>query len=341
MYAITISLESIIIEYLTTYSSVHFSPIMLSAVSITIAGILLLLVASYVFKRAKKIAFLFAKSWKNLILASLSLSFGIFTWYDSINRIGASKEVLIAGPLEIVIIVLLARLFLNERLNRFHFIGIGIALLGFCMAVVSDTNFATHDDDMQRSITTELSPRPITKSSPTSWTIISFGDIEAILSAIGFAGGVIFLTKLTIISSSLEVAGASMLTSGLILVGVMVVGVLSYATDNQVLPSKEIFASGQPLVFSAVVFLFFSLLPFVGSLSYSTGLSRIGASLTSTIGASSILMTVMLQLILREFGINTHLPENIFLAIFGGVTGFLGIYVIHIPRYSMPMTKRE
>ena len=312
---------------------------MLSAISITFAGILLLLVASYVFKRAKKIAFLFAKSWKNLILASLSLSFGIFTWYDSVNRIGASKEVLIAGPLEIVIIVLLARLFLDERLNRFHFIGIGIALLGFCMAVVSDTNFATHDDT-QRSITTEVSPA-IPKSSSTSWTIISFGDIEAILSAIGFAGGVIFLTKLTIISSSLEVAGASMLTSGLILVGVMVVGVISYATDNQVLPVKEIFASGQPLVFTAVVFLFFSLLPFVGSLSYSTGLSRIGASLTSTIGASSILMTVMLQLILREFGINTHLPENIFLAIFGGITGFLGIYVIHIPNYSMPMTKRD
>jgi hypothetical protein len=143
------------------------------------------------------------------------------------------------------------------------------------------------------------------------------------------------------ISSPLEVAGASMLTSGLILVGFMAVGIISYPTDNQVLPSKEIFALGQPLVFSVVVFLFFSLLPFVGSLSYSTGLSRIGASLTSTIGSSSILVTVMLQLILREFGINTHLPENIFLAIFGGVTGFLGIYLIHIPNYSMPMTKKE
>jgi len=338
VYAITISLESIIIEYLTTYSSVRFSPIMLSAISITFAGILLLLVAAYMFKRTKNIAFLFAKSWKNLILASLSLSFGIFTWYDSINRIGASKEVLIAGPLEIVIIVLLARLFLKERLNRFHFIGIGIALLGFFMAVVSDTNFAA-PDDTQRSIT-EVSPA-IAKSTPISVRIISFGDIEAILSAIGFAGGVIFLTKLTMISSPLEVAGASMLTSGLILVGFMAVGIISFAADNQVLPSKEIFALGQPLVFSVVVFLFFSLLPFIGSLSYSTGLSRIGASLTSTIGSSSILMTVMLQLILREFGINTHLPENIILAIFGGVTGFLGIYLIHIPNYSMPMTKKE
>lgn len=313
---------------------------MLSAVSITFAGILLLLVASYAFKRAKKIAFLFAESWKNLILASLSLSFGIFTWYDSINRIGASKEVLIAGPLEIVVIVLLARLFLNERLNRFHFIGIGIALLGFCMAVVSDVNLAA-PEVTERSIT-EVSPTIANSSSPqTSVSIIGFGDIEAILSAIGFAGGVIFLTKLTMISSSLEVAGASMLTSGLILVGFMVVGVISYTANNDVLLSREIFALGQPLVFSVVVFLFFSLLPFIGSLSYSTGLSRIGASLTSTIGASSILMTVMLQLILREFGINTHLPENILLAIFGGVTGFLGIYVIHIPNYPMPMTKKE
>lgn len=338
MYAITISLESIIIEYLTTYSSVRFSPIILSAVSITFAGIMLLLVAAYVFKRTKKIAFLFAKLWKNLILASLSLSFGIFTWYDSINRIGASKEVLIAGPLEIVIIVLLARLFLKERLNGFHFIGIGIALLGFCMAVVSDTNFAV-SDDTHRSIT-GVSPA-IAKSPPISVRIISFGDVEAILSAMGFAGGVIFLTKLTTISSSLEVAGASMLTSGLILVGFMVVGIMSYAADNEILPSKEIFALGQPLVFSVVVFLFFSLLPFIGSLSYSTGLSRIGASLTSTIGSSSILVTVMLQLMLREFGINAHLPENIFLAIFGGVTGFLGIYVIHIPNYSMSMTRKE
>src|SRR5919199_4125959 len=219
VYAITISLESIIIEYLTTYSSVRFSPIMLSAISITFAGILLLLVASYVFKRAKKIAFLFAKSWKNLILASLSLSFGIFTWYDSINRIGASKEVLIAGPLEIVIIVLLARLFLNERLNRFHFIGIGIALLGLCMAVVSDTNLPVHDNS-QTSITA-VSP----SVAKPFVIIVSFGDIEAILSAFGFAGGVIFLTKLTIKYSSLEVAGASMLTSGLILIGFMIVGI--------------------------------------------------------------------------------------------------------------------
>ena len=338
MYAITISLESIIIEYLTT-SFAHFSPIMLSAISITFAGLLLLTVALCVFKRAKKLLILFSKSWKNVILASLSLSFGIFTWYDSINKIGASKEVLIAGPLEIVIIVILARAFLRERLSRFQFIGIGIALVGFFMAVVSDSTF-TVPDNTDTSITVVSSA--VGKSSLLSPVIIGFGDIEAILSAFGFAGGVIFLTKLAIKYSSIEVAGASMFTSGLILSAFMVVGLMLYGNSHSVFSFKEIPFLGQPLVYSvSVVLLLFSLLPFIGSLSYSTGLSRIGATLTSTIGSSSILMTVVLQIILKELGVTSHLPENIFLAILGGVTGFLGIYVIHFPGHFVSITKKE
>ncbi|HJT48676.1 MAG TPA: EamA family transporter [Nitrososphaeraceae archaeon] len=338
VYAITISLESIIIEYLTT-SFAHFSPIMLSAISITFAGLLLLIVAVCVFKRAKRLLILFSKSWKKVVLASLSLSFGIFTWYDSINKIGASKEVLIAGPLEIVIIVILARAFLRERLSRFQFIGIGIALVGFFMAVVSDTTF-TFPNNTQTSITVVSSG--LGKSWSLSPVIIGFGDVEAILSAFGFAGGVIFLTKLAIKYSSIEVAGASMFTSGLILAAFMVVGLMSNGTSHAVFSFKEIHFLRQPLVYSVVVvILLFSLLPFVGSLSYSTGLSRIGATLTSIIGSSSILMTVVLQIILKELGISSHLPENIFLAIVGGITGFLGIYVIHFPGHSVWISKKE
>lgn len=336
VYAVTISLESIIIEYLTT-SFVHFSSIMLSAISITFAGILLLIVIVCVLKRAKKLLVFFSKSWKNVILASLSLSFGIFTWYDSINKIGASKEVLIAGPLEIVIIVILARAFLREKLTRFHFIGIALALVGFFMAVTSDIPLTVPDNT---ETSTTVTSSAVTKSSSLSAIVIGFGDVEAILSAFGFAGGVIFLTKLAIKYSSIEVAGASMFTSGLILVGFMVVGLMSYGTSHAVFTSNEI-ALRQPLINSIAVLLLFSLLPFIGSLSYSTGLSRIGASLTATLGSSSILITIVLQIILKEFGINSHLPENIFLAILGGVTGFLGIYVIHIPSRSMSITKEE
>jgi drug/metabolite transporter (DMT)-like permease len=331
VYAIAISMESIIIEYLTT-SSVHFSPIMLSAISITSAGIMLLLVAAFIFKKKKEILILFIKSWKILILATLSLSLGVFTWYDSINKIGASKEVLIAGPLEIVFIVVLARVFLNERLNGFHFIGITMALIGFFMAVASGANIGDVADNIGTINT---------KSAPSLSAIISFGDIEAILSASGFAIGVLFLSKLVLKHSSIEVAGASMFTSGLILVGFMILGLFYGSFHVACLSSNEESLLRQPSIVTIIIILFlFSLIPFIGSLSYSTGLSKIGASLTATIGSSSILITITIQIILKEFGFASRLPENMFLAILGGIVGFLGIYLIHMPGFLIPITKR-
>ena len=296
---------------------------MLSATSITLAGIMLLIVAAFFFKRNKQIPILFTKSWKILILASLSLALGIFTWYDSINRIGASKEALIAGPIEIVIIVFLARIFLNERLNRFQTIGIGIGLMGFFMALASDVDIVFSNNNGVNTTLTSVS---------SLLSIISFGDIEAILSAFGFAIGVLFLSKLILKYSSIEVAGASMFTSGLLLAGILVVGVFFYNTVPFISSPGELSLPQQPsLIVTFTILILFSLIPFIGSLSYSSGLGRIGASLTATIGSSSILITIVIQTTLKELGFSSHLPENIYLAFLGGVIGFLGIYIIHMP----------
>jgi drug/metabolite transporter (DMT)-like permease len=295
---------------------------MLSAISITLAGIMLLLVAWFLMKR-KEIATLLLKSWKNLSLASFFLAAGIFTWYDSINRIGASKEVLIAGPLEIVIIVVLAQVFLNEKLNRIQVTGIVLALIGFFISIVSDIGI-----DVLDSIQTVITP-------PLPSTLITFGDMEAILSAFGFGIGVLFLTKLVSLHSSIEVAGASMLISGLILVSFMVG--FSYESLQVSLVAKHSLFK-QPQMNTIIILVLFSLLPFIGSLSYSTGLSRIGASITATIGSSSILITIIIQITLRELGVKSNLPENIFIAIVGGVIGFLGIYIIHMHDRSMSVT---
>jgi drug/metabolite transporter (DMT)-like permease len=295
---------------------------MLSAISITLAGIMLLLVAWFLMKR-KEIATLLLKSWKNLSLASFFLAAGIFTWYDSINRIGASKEVLIAGPLEIVIIVVLARVFLNEKLNRIQVTGIVLALIGFFISIVSDIGI-----DVLDSIQTVITP-------PLPSTLITFGDMEAILSAFGFGIGVLFLTKLVSLHSSIEVAGASMLISGLILVSFMVG--FSYESLQVSLVAKHSLFK-QPQMNTIIILVLFSLLPFIGSLSYSTGLSRIGASITATTGSSSILITIIIQITLRELGVKSNLPENIFIAIVGGVIGFLGIYIIHMHDRSMSVT---
>lgn len=325
IYAITLSVESILIEFLTT-TSLQIPPIMLSAISITLAGIMLSLIAAF-FMKKKGISTLFSKSWKNLILASFLLAIGIFTWYDSISRIGASKEALIAGPLEIVIIVVLARIFLNENLDRIQVIGIVLALIGFFMAVASDAGDVLDDDSIGTILT-----------SPS--TFITFGDIEAILSALGFAIGVLFLTKLVSTHSSIEVAGASMLVSGLILVAFMI----GFLHESQEILSSLSWESSfylQPLIITIIILLLFSFLPFIGSLCYTTGLSNIGASITATIGSSSILITVLIQIILKELGITSNLPENIFLAILGGVLGFIGIYVIHMHTHYLSIIPRR
>jgi drug/metabolite transporter (DMT)-like permease len=277
--------------------------------------------------KKKGISALFSKSWKNLLLACFLLALGVFTWYDSISRIGASKEILIAGPLEIVIIVVLAQIFLNEKLDRIQVIGIVLALIGFFMAVASDAGDLL-DESMKTEVITYLSPS----------TIITFGDIEAILSAFGFAIGVLFLTKLVSIHSSIEVAGSSMLVAGLILVGFMV----GFLHDSLEMSSAWGFSSPQqPLTITFILLILFSLVPFIGSLCYSTGLSRIGASITATIGSSSILITILIQIMLKEFGIAINLPQNIFLAILGGVLGFLGIYVIHMHNNYLPIKIRK
>ena len=92
----TISTKSIIIEYLTSNLTLfQLSSLTLSAISITLAGLMLLLLTIFYFKR-KKDLLLLARSWKNLLIASVSLAIGIFTWYDSIGKIGSSKEMIIA-----------------------------------------------------------------------------------------------------------------------------------------------------------------------------------------------------------------------------------------------------
>jgi hypothetical protein len=106
------------------------------------------------------------------------------------------------------------------------------------------------------------------------------------------------------------------------------------ASQHQLLLFSEV---SVPVYLMAIIaLLFFSWLPFIGALSYSIGLSRIGAALTGTIGSSSIFLTLVFQVILKEFGIlEPNLPENILLAVLGSVFSFLGIFIVHMRDYNL------
>ncbi|MBY9021789.1 MAG: EamA family transporter, partial [Candidatus Lokiarchaeota archaeon] len=175
--------ESILIEYLTLLLGI--SPIAISAFSIAISGILLLLTLNFVSNRQTPLFY----SFKDFVPASIFLSVGIFTWYDAVSKVGASKESLLAGPIEIIAVLFLARIFLHEKLNKKQLSGVGIALVGFIIVILSDHNISNNGIINVTIIEVEL----------LNFSI-SFGDIEAIISAISFALAV-FLIKRTIFVS--------------------------------------------------------------------------------------------------------------------------------------------
>lgn len=303
LFAIILSFESILIEYLTLLLGI--SPLSISAFSIAISGILLLVILNFVNKRKTPLL----HSFKDFIPASLFLSIGIFTWYDAVSRVGASKESLLAGPIEIITVLLLARLFLHERLNKKQLSGIAIALIGFVIVILSDHNI-DNNNGIINIVLIEF------KSLNFS---ISFGDVEAIISAISFAAAVFFLAKLSLRYSPLEISGMCLLLAGFILIIVMFIFT----------PEMSI----NMILSYWYIFIIFSMLPLIGTILYVEGIKRIGASLTSTIASSRILLTLIFQILLTQLGIRNTLPDNIFLALIGGILGISGIIIIHTHFY--------
>lgn len=309
LFAVLLSCESILIEYLTLLLGI--SPLAISAFSIAISGVLLLLILNFVNNRQTSIVY---SSIKDFIPVSIFLSAGIFTWYDAVSRVGASKESLLAGPIEIIAVLFLARILLHEKLNKKQLSGICIALVGFIIVLLSDHNSIDDDDHNYNGIinVTIIAVESLNFS-------ITFGDIEAIISAISFALAVFFLARLSIKYSPLEISGMSLLLSGSILIIVMLI----FTPEMSI----NLFMSYW------YIFIIFSMLPLVGTILYVEGIKRIGASLTSTIASSRILLTLIIQIVLTQIGIRNTLPDNVFLAVIGGTLGITGIIIIHTHLY--------
>lgn len=303
LFAVILSFESILIEYLTLLLGI--SPLAISAFSIAISGILLLLTLNFVSNRQTPLFY----SFKDFVPASIFLSVGIFTWYDAVSKVGASKESLLAGPIEIIAVLFLARIFLHEKLNKKQLSGVGIALVGFIIVILSDHNISNNNGIINVTI---IEVELLNFS-------ISTGDIEAIISAISFALAVFFLAKLSRKYSPLEVSGMCLLLSGFILIIVMLI----FTPEVSV----NLFMSYW------YIFIIFSLLPLIGTICYIEGIKRIGASLTSTIASSRILLTLIIQILLTQIGIRNTLPDNVFLALIGGTLGITGIIIIHMHFY--------
>lgn len=307
-HAILLSFESIFAEFIQ--NSLQVSVITITSISLPISGGILLLIY-FASKRSKDrndnnvIKNIFkndiCKNYRQLFPAAIFLSIGIFTWYDAASRIGASKDGLIAGALEITIVLFLAHLILKERLTRTQIFGVFLAIIGFFITISIGNN----------------------TDNTGSINYFSLGDFESIISAICFATSYLFTAKLVKNDSPIKVTGLLLFLSGLAFI--VISSLIFTVTKNSVFSFEGLNVEELWILF------LFSFVPLSSALFYNMGMKKLGASITSILASSTIILTIIFQVLLNLMGHAMILPLNISMAILGGSIGIIGIIIIHIP----------
>jgi drug/metabolite transporter (DMT)-like permease len=160
-----------------------------AAGSMPLAGAMVLIINGYVFR--KKFTIFKGNGWKILLVGAALFTAADFLWFDSVDKIGAGKTMLLTIPAEDVFIVLLAVVFLAERMLKLQLLGIGIAIVGFTISAASNVS--------------------------ASGVQFQMGDLQAILSAMCNALAIILFAKLIVRYNPTEVSGWIMLISGLVI----------------------------------------------------------------------------------------------------------------------------
>lgn len=139
------------------------------------------------------------------------------------------------------------------------------------------------------------------------------GEIEAIASSFLLGTSVIMVAKMLRNHPVIPFSGLELLLSGIIL---LVLAVMITPLDWPT-------ATGWVLLIALGIF------PALAISAYYAGLQGIGASITSVLFALSGMLTVVAQLSVVLFVPDVlRFPENIALALFGGVIAFIGVYLI-------------
>jgi drug/metabolite transporter (DMT)-like permease len=181
------SIEAVLVELLYVMASIP--TLAIAAGSMPIAGAMVLIINGFVFRN--KFTIFKGNGWKMLIVGGALFTAADFLWYDSVDRIGSGKTMLLTIPAEEVFIVLLAVVFLAERMLKLQLVGIGVAIVGFTVSAASNVS----GNGVQFQI----------------------GDLEAILSATFNALAITLFAKLIVRYNPTEVSGWIMLISGLVI----------------------------------------------------------------------------------------------------------------------------
>lgn len=232
------------------------------------------------------------RGWLIMLCLCSIIAAGVLLWFDAVGRIGASKEAILGGGSSEVLFVIILSAI---------FLSERLSLMegvGSVMIIVGV--FVVLTDIESASLT------------------LGLGEIEAIVSSLFLGTAVVVTTALLKTHDLTPLSGVELLISGMI---VMAFGI---ATGLVVFPKLSAWLILIPL----------GLFPAVGLLTYNAPLPKIGASLTSVLFALNGIFTVGVQLLILLIvpEADLKLPQNVLLAVFGGVIAFVGVYLLNRRR---------
>jgi drug/metabolite transporter (DMT)-like permease len=228
------------------------------------------------------------KEWIFFLLLSAVATFGVLLWYDAVELIGASKEAILGGGSSEVLFVVILSAI---------FLGERLnrwEIFGSFLVLMGVFLVLVNKDVLSLSV--------------------GRGEIEAIVSSFFLGTSVIMVAKMLRNHPVIPFSGLELLISGIILLIVAVI----------IAPIEWPDATGWFLLIVLGIF------PALAISAYYAGLQGIGASITSVLFALTGMLTVVAQLTLVFFvpPDTLQFPENITLALLGGMIAFIGVYLI-------------
>jgi drug/metabolite transporter (DMT)-like permease len=144
---------------------------------------------------------------------------------------------------------------------------------------------------------------------------LGLGEIEAIISSLFFAGSVVMITRVLRNYAVFPISAMELVFSSLILLAIGLI----------------LFPVTWPDAVGWLVLIGLGVFPAINILTYYAGLQAIGASLTSVLFSLSGIFTVVAQISILVFvAVDIQLPENLPLAMVGGIIAVLGVYLLNV-----------
>ena len=229
------------------------------------------------------------KAWSYLAVLCAFVAGGVLLWFDAIGRIGAGKEALLGGSSSEVLFVVLLSAVFLSERLNRW------ELIGSMLIIAGVFIVLLNRNDLTLTL--------------------GLGEIEAIGSSLLLGISVVMTTVMLKTYRVTPLSAIELLLTGVFLIVVgIALGFVTWPGTNGV-----------------VVLLALGVFPAMGLLTYNAGLPKIGASLTSVLFALTGVMTVGVQLVVLGLfpSADIRLPENLALALIGGLVAFVGVYLLN------------